>query len=365
MPIRGPAALEIAALRAWYRPDTTREAAAISGLAAARRGISSCEWRVNRPAGRISCSPLLVAVLVALWIPATGHAAERDEARVRRAAWSGAPATQSAGGSDAVRILQRRLRRLGTEPGPIDGLYGPLTQGAVERFQQRHGLAVDGIVGRQTRRSLFSRSSQPTAVARPARARSQARSRASRRPRASGPRAQIEQPHARPVPAADAASRAGPASGTSGVPPEADRGARWPLPDSRSSWPCAEQGEVRLNFGLTCAALLGVFGIGAVAGAIFATRAAPHGTDGATAQPACCSPDSRAATARHVTSPPRAHADRSSARPSSPRRAARPARASTGTASRDRARARAGRLAGRSTRPARAPRSAGVRSRRR
>ena len=52
---------------------------------------------------------------------------------------------------------------LGNPPGPIDGLYGPLTQGAVERFQQRHGLAVDGIVGRQTKRRLFTRTARPTA----------------------------------------------------------------------------------------------------------------------------------------------------------------------------------------------------------
>ena len=40
----------------------------------------------------------LVAVLVALWIPATGHAAERDEARVRGALERGS-GYQSAGGS--------------------------------------------------------------------------------------------------------------------------------------------------------------------------------------------------------------------------------------------------------------------------
>ncbi len=33
----------------------------------------------------------------------------------------------------------------------------------MQRFQQRHGLAVDGIVGRQTRRVLFAGTSRPTA----------------------------------------------------------------------------------------------------------------------------------------------------------------------------------------------------------
>ena len=53
-------------------------------------------------------------------------------------------------GSRGVRGLQRRLRRDGYSPGPIDGRYGPLTTGAVRRFQAAHGLRVDGIAGPQT-----------------------------------------------------------------------------------------------------------------------------------------------------------------------------------------------------------------------
>ena len=53
-------------------------------------------------------------------------------------------------GSAAVRVLQRRLVLAGDSPGPIDGLYGPLTMSAVIRFQASRGLAVDGIVGHQT-----------------------------------------------------------------------------------------------------------------------------------------------------------------------------------------------------------------------
>jgi peptidoglycan hydrolase-like protein with peptidoglycan-binding domain len=53
-------------------------------------------------------------------------------------------------GSPAVRVLQRRLVLAGDSPGPIDGLYGPLTRSAVMRFQASRGLAVDGIVGPQT-----------------------------------------------------------------------------------------------------------------------------------------------------------------------------------------------------------------------
>jgi L,D-peptidoglycan transpeptidase YkuD (ErfK/YbiS/YcfS/YnhG family) len=54
----------------------------------------------------------------------------------------------------AVRCLQERLNRLGFGAGPVDGQFGPLTRDAVVRFQRARGLAVDGVVGRQTARAL-------------------------------------------------------------------------------------------------------------------------------------------------------------------------------------------------------------------
>ena len=221
----------------------------------------------------------LVAVLVALFIPATGHAAERDRLASAGVLERGA-GYGSAGGSHAVRILQARLGRSGDRPGPIDGLYGPLTQGAVQRFQQRHGLAVDGIVGRQTRRALFAGTTRPTASLDERDTKPGTLTRKSPSP-SIGLESAGEQPHARPVPA-DAASRAGPVSGTSGIPPEVIA-ALVVLAGLMLFLTLRKQGEVRLNFGLTCAVLLAVFGIGAVAGALFATRAAPKATDRATA----------------------------------------------------------------------------------
>ena len=50
-------------------------------------------------------------------------------------------------GSTRVQALQRRLRRAGFSPGPVDGRYGPLTEAAVARFQAAHGLTVSGIAG--------------------------------------------------------------------------------------------------------------------------------------------------------------------------------------------------------------------------
>ena len=65
--------------------------------------------------------------------------------------WSG---YSRPGGSLRVREVQRTLRALGYRPGPIDGLFGPLTERAVLRFQRAEALEPDGIVGPRTSRRL-------------------------------------------------------------------------------------------------------------------------------------------------------------------------------------------------------------------
>lgn len=51
---------------------------------------------------------------------------------------------------DAVEALQKKLLALGINPGGVDGAFGPKTEAAVKRFQEREGLEVDGIVGPKT-----------------------------------------------------------------------------------------------------------------------------------------------------------------------------------------------------------------------
>jgi peptidoglycan hydrolase-like protein with peptidoglycan-binding domain len=48
---------------------------------------------------------------------------------------------------DAVRRLQRALRRTPNLGLSIDGVFGPKTEAAVKDFQEGAGLVVDGVVG--------------------------------------------------------------------------------------------------------------------------------------------------------------------------------------------------------------------------
>lgn len=51
-------------------------------------------------------------------------------------------------GDPLTRDVQRELLRLGYYDGAIDGLYGPATRQAIERYQYDHGRTVTGNVGR-------------------------------------------------------------------------------------------------------------------------------------------------------------------------------------------------------------------------
>ena len=56
--------------------------------------------------------------------------------------------------SNYVLIAQDDLNTLGFRTNGLDGIFGLATQNAVREYQRTRGLAVDGIVGCNTWRSL-------------------------------------------------------------------------------------------------------------------------------------------------------------------------------------------------------------------
>lgn len=56
---------------------------------------------------------------------------------------------------DKVKTSQEALKKLGYEPGPVDGKFGPATLASVEVFQQDVGMKVDGLLTRNTHEAVL------------------------------------------------------------------------------------------------------------------------------------------------------------------------------------------------------------------
>jgi DNA invertase Pin-like site-specific DNA recombinase/peptidoglycan hydrolase-like protein with peptidoglycan-binding domain len=123
---------------------------------------------------------LAVAVAFATVSPELAQAQRQGASKTSTAANCGWPAGWEAGavrlgtgfhssnGSRRVREVQRLLTRAGARPGPVDGLFGPLTLAAVRRYQAEHGIATTGAVGRRTLALLRDRTPRrPTRVGQP------------------------------------------------------------------------------------------------------------------------------------------------------------------------------------------------------
>lgn len=99
--------------------------------------------RAHRLLAAALAAVLLTGPMVAL-TPSTAAAAP-----VRSAAASSYPALRYDDRGAAVKRLQRLL---GVQPA--SGWFGPITLAAVKRFEKRHGLKVNGIVGVATWRAI-------------------------------------------------------------------------------------------------------------------------------------------------------------------------------------------------------------------
>ena len=53
-----------------------------------------------------------------------------------------------------VRAIQQRLKELGFDPGPIDGIYGLKTRNGIMGFQRSNKLKVDGKISNELIKEL-------------------------------------------------------------------------------------------------------------------------------------------------------------------------------------------------------------------
>jgi peptidoglycan hydrolase-like protein with peptidoglycan-binding domain len=153
---RGQAHPETAAAAPHPGPRRLRRASWAAGIEQLRQGGSSLaaavglvtlsEAAAHRRRRRAPAGGSSVARRQHDTTTAEGVSAEPAPAR--------APREPSAERIEQVKALQRQLSWLGFEPGTVDGRYGPITTGAVKRFQETHDLTVDGVVGHGTRDAL-------------------------------------------------------------------------------------------------------------------------------------------------------------------------------------------------------------------
>jgi peptidoglycan hydrolase-like protein with peptidoglycan-binding domain len=75
---------------------------------------------------------------------ATGLLTDKSQVDLGEPAWKKGAKAQPNAGEDTVRNIQAGLGKLGYDPGPADGRFGPKTRDAIRKYQERNKLLVDG-----------------------------------------------------------------------------------------------------------------------------------------------------------------------------------------------------------------------------
>ena len=76
--------------------------------------------------------------------PAFDQTAEIQSSRVTASAQRTA-SVRTISGNPKIRLAQERLKAAGFDPGPIDGILGPQTKSALEKYRTSHKLTHSGI----------------------------------------------------------------------------------------------------------------------------------------------------------------------------------------------------------------------------
>ena len=111
-----------------------------------------------------------LGLIVALLVASVGVIGSTTAPSVQAACTIAQPQRYGARNTQ-VKCVQQTLKDRGVNPGPVDGIFGNQTRGAVVTYQRRSGLYVDGVVGPQTAGSLGiwgTASSSSTASSAPA-----------------------------------------------------------------------------------------------------------------------------------------------------------------------------------------------------
>ena len=146
--------------RAVPDPDEARERSAEGvapgGLGPIALDRESAILRRRRWPARAAGASALLALLAWSWwnfiSPRFGPLPSREESGGPRPERPQAPHLHE--DTNLVRLIQSRLRSLGYQVGPIDGVIGPKTMAALEQFQMKHGLPATGILDQTTKAAI-------------------------------------------------------------------------------------------------------------------------------------------------------------------------------------------------------------------